>query len=159
MYTPVRLKFWKTQSHLFGDKLALEMNRLDLTQKRTLRLGGNTRRVGRTVSLRATVTMVWGLPKGAGEPTLNAKSCMPSGPFSVLTANPDYITHYLKTINVISTQKSQTFVVCSRFIFNISPGRNLRGSESLHMIYIIGSSTFHTVSEPDFYKLSGGIFF
>ena len=97
LYTPVRLKFWKTQSLLFGDKLALEMNRLDLTHKRTLRLGGNTRRVGRTVRYRATVTMDGGRQKELESQHSAAKDTCPQDPFSVLTANPDYVTHYLKT--------------------------------------------------------------
>ena len=80
LYTLAGLKFWKTQSHLSGDKLALEMNRLDLTQKGTLRLGGNARWLGRTVSNRAAVTWDGGHAKGAGKPTPRCQGCMPSGP-------------------------------------------------------------------------------
>ena len=80
LYTLVGLKFWKTQSHLSGDKLALEMNRLDLTHKGTLRLGGNARWLGRTVSNRAAVTWDGGHAKGAGKPTLRCQGRMPSGP-------------------------------------------------------------------------------
>ena len=60
MYTLVRLKFWKTQSHLFGDKLALEMNRLDLTHKRYPKAGRKYKAGGENSEMQSSSDMGWG---------------------------------------------------------------------------------------------------